>query len=269
MGSSLSTLAYQIEPDYYNYTGSYSSTISTACDSYTLSFTPMTQAEIQEVQFWERVDREDASYDDYWTQDFLLDYQGENPRKYLLLFGSADKRRFASKEEADASMTTISVPVWKLSNGVKTPSTMSLTVHTALAQDVTDIFTEIYNDSEQFPIHDVGGYSWREATGRRRQPPIPSAPTVRWYVSLLSMAGAGAEMPGNGIPTSPMAITTICTSPIWAAEVHTLFMCRLGGFIASSTAQFSPVGTSHFQARPRQNFYCFFFRKLDTCPEVW
>lgn len=145
MGSSLSTLAYHIEPDYYNYTGSYSSTISTACDSYTLSFTPMTQAEIQEVQFWERVDRGEASYDDYWTHDFLLDYQGENPRKYLLLFGSADKRRFASKEEADASMTTISVPVWKLSNGVKTPSTMSLTVHTALAQDVTDIFTEIYN----------------------------------------------------------------------------------------------------------------------------
>ena len=164
MGSSLSTLAYQIEPDYYNYTGSYSSTISTACDSYTLSFTPMTQAEIQEVQFWERVDRREASYDDYWTQDFLLDYQGENPRKYLLLFGSADKRRFASKEEADASMTTISVPVWKLSNGVKAPSTMSLTVHTALAQDVTDIFTEIYNDSEQFPIHDVGGYSWRGDT---------------------------------------------------------------------------------------------------------
>lgn len=124
----------------------------------------MTQAEIQEVQFWERVDRGEASYDDYWTQDFLLDYQGENPRKYLLLFGSADKRRFASKEEADASMTTISVPVWKLSNGVKAPSTMSLTVHTALAQDVTDIFTEIYNDLEQFPIHDVGGYSWRGDT---------------------------------------------------------------------------------------------------------
>lgn len=61
-------------------------------------------------------------------------------------------------------MTTVTVPVWKLSNGVKTPSTMSLTVHAALAQDVTEIFTEIYNDPEQFPIHDVGGYSWRGDT---------------------------------------------------------------------------------------------------------
>ena len=165
VGDSLSSLAYQIEPDYYNYTGNYSTTISTACDRYTLSFTPMTQAEIQEIQFWERVDRGEASYDDYWTQDFLLRYQGENPRKYLLLFGSADQRRFASREEAEASMTTITVPVWKLSSsGAKTSSTMSLTIHTALAQDVTDIFTEIYNDPEQFPIHDVGGYSWRGDT---------------------------------------------------------------------------------------------------------
>lgn len=167
VGDSLSYLAYQVEPGYYNYDGSYVTSISTACDVYTLDFAPMTQAEIQEAQFWEKVDRGEASYDDYWTQDFLLGYQGENPRKYLLLFGSQDKRRFSSKEEAEAAMTTITVPVWKLSNGVKTPSTMSLTVHAALAQDVTEIFTEIYNDPEQFPIHDVGGYSWRgdSATG--------------------------------------------------------------------------------------------------------
>ena len=164
VGDSLSYLAYQMEPGYYNYDGSYVTSISTACDVYTLDFAPMTQAEIQEAQFWEKVDRGEASYDDYWTQDFLLGYQGENPRKYLLLFGSQDKRRFSSKEEADAAMTTITVPVWKLSNGVKTPSTMSLSVHAALAQDVTEIFTEIYNDPEQFPIHDVGGYSWRGDT---------------------------------------------------------------------------------------------------------
>lgn len=157
VGDSLSYLAYQVEPGYYNYDGGYGTSISTACDVYTLDFAPMTQAEIQEAQFWEKVDRGEASYDDYWTQDFLLGYQGENPRKYLLLFGSQDKRRFSSKEEAEAAMTTITVPVWKLSNGVKTPSTMSLTVHAALAQDVTEIFTEIYNDPEQFPIHALGG----------------------------------------------------------------------------------------------------------------
>ena len=37
----------------------------------------------------------------------------------------------------------------------------------ALAEDVKEIFTEIYNDPERFPIHDVGGYAWRgdSATG--------------------------------------------------------------------------------------------------------
>ena len=37
----------------------------------------------------------------------------------------------------------------------------------ALAEDVKEIFTGIYNDPERFPIHDVGGYTWRgdSATG--------------------------------------------------------------------------------------------------------
>ena len=166
VGGDVSSVLFTTDVGSYSYTG-YGLYVSSACDTYTLSFRPMTQAELDRKAFWEKVDRGEASYDDYWLQDFLLCEQGENPRKHLLLFGSEDKRRFASKEEADASMTTVTVPVWKLSNGVKTPSTMSLTVHAALAQDVTEIFTEIYNDPEQFPIHDVGGYSWRgdSATG--------------------------------------------------------------------------------------------------------
>ena len=64
-------------------------------------------------------------------------------------------------------MATITVPVWKLSNGQKVSSTMSLTIHAALAEDVKEIFTEIYNDPEQFPIANLGGYAWRgdSATG--------------------------------------------------------------------------------------------------------
>ena len=65
-------------------------------------------------------------------------------------------------------MTTVSFPVWKLSSdGSKVGSTLSVTVHAAIAQDVVDIFTEIYNDPEQFPIYSVGGYAWRgdSATG--------------------------------------------------------------------------------------------------------
>ena len=166
----LSSLANGLDVGYYVYdydreTASYT---STACDSYTLYFRPMTGAEIQEEQFWEKVDRGEATAEDYFLQDFWLQYPDENPRKYLLLFGSEDKRRFDSEEEAAAAMTTVSFPVWKLSSdGSKVGSTLSVTVHAAIAQDVVDIFTEIYNDPEQFPIYSVGGYAWRgdSATG--------------------------------------------------------------------------------------------------------
>ena len=141
--------------------------VSTACDTYTLHYDPKTEAEIQEDNFWNMVSQGQASYEDYLQQDFWLTYQGENPRKLMLLFGDTNKRRFASREEAEAGMTTVTVPVWKLSNGQKVSSTLSVSIHAAIAQDVVDIFTEIYNDPEQFPIKDLGGYSWRgdSATG--------------------------------------------------------------------------------------------------------
>ena len=44
-------------------------------------------------------------------QDFWLRKLDENPRKHLLLFGSADKRRFSSRVEAEQHMATVTVPV--------------------------------------------------------------------------------------------------------------------------------------------------------------
>ena len=40
-------------------------------------------------------------------------------------------------------------------------------IHQALADDVVKIFTEIFQDPEQFPFKEVGGYNWRgdNATG--------------------------------------------------------------------------------------------------------
>ena len=127
----------------------------------------LTGAEIQEEQFWEKVERGEAAYEDYYKQDFWLNFQGDNARKHILLFGDESKSRFASQEEAAAAMTTVTVPVWQLSGGEKVSSTLTLSVHAALAEDVKEIFTEIYNDPERFPIHDVGGYAWRgdSATG--------------------------------------------------------------------------------------------------------
>lgn len=69
---------------------------------------------------------------------------------------------FTSQAEAAAHMQTVEVPVWVLrSDGTKTASKRSLTVNENLASDVVKIFTEIFNDPSQFPIKNVGGFSWR------------------------------------------------------------------------------------------------------------
>ena len=69
--------------------------------------------------------------------------------------------RYDSDEEAKSHMASVEVPVWRLRGNSKTPGTLNLTVNAALAEEVKAIFTEIYNDPEQFPISDGGGYSWR------------------------------------------------------------------------------------------------------------
>lgn len=102
-----------------------------------------------------------------WDGDPQLCELGENQAKYQLLFGSVSKRRFVNEAEAEAAMTEVEVPCWKLSSGEKVSSAMTLTIHAAVAEDVLAIFTEIYNDPEQFPFLDAGGYDWRgdKATG--------------------------------------------------------------------------------------------------------
>ena len=164
VGDSLYSAVYGVDVGYYRYGEQAVEQVSSFCDTYTLSYQPMSEAEIREEQFWESMEQGTATWEDYYLQDFWLTYQGENPRKCLLLFGDQNKRRFADRAEAEAAMTTVVVPVWKLYDGQKAASTMSLTVHSAIADDVVDIFTEIYNDPEQFPIRDIGGYAWRGDT---------------------------------------------------------------------------------------------------------
>lgn len=80
--------------------------------------------------------------------------------KYRRVF--PDGTPFKKKEDADVNMATVQVPVWHLNgNGTKTSSKIELVVNANLAADVVKIFTEIFEDAEQFPIKNVGGYSWR------------------------------------------------------------------------------------------------------------
>lgn len=69
-----------------------------------------------------------------------------------------------TKEEADALVTEVTVPVWRLKNGRKVSGKATLYVHNAIADKVKLVFEEIYNGAERFPIKDVGAYSWRGGT---------------------------------------------------------------------------------------------------------
>ncbi len=67
-----------------------------------------------------------------------------------------------TKDEADALMVEVTVPVWRMkSDGAKYDSQIKVTVHSAIADKVVAVFTEIFNGEEKFPIKDLGGYSWR------------------------------------------------------------------------------------------------------------
>ncbi len=66
-----------------------------------------------------------------------------------------------TKEEADALMVSVTVPVWRLSGDKKVASTATFSIHKDIAEKVKLVFDDIFNGPEQFPIRDVGGYAWR------------------------------------------------------------------------------------------------------------
>ena len=94
-----------------------------------------------------------------------LAYRGETYQSRCnRIFGSSTFRRFTSAAEAEKYMVTIQIPVWKLnSSGKKYSSTATLKVHKKIAPTVKQIFKEIYQSDERFPIKDIGGYGWRGA----------------------------------------------------------------------------------------------------------
>lgn len=80
--------------------------------------------------------------------------------KMAFVFGTGGTF-FATPEIAEAAMTQISIPVWRLNSGKKTEGKAYVTVNRNLAAIYTTIFIEIFNGSEKFPISDVGSYAWR------------------------------------------------------------------------------------------------------------
>lgn len=99
------------------------------------------------------------------SSDEFMVMQGNNPIKYTAVYGSVDAVRYASSEEALLHMVNITVDVWTLtSSGSKVPGKRTIMVHSALAEVFAQVFNEIYEGVEQFPIKDVHGYAWRSSS---------------------------------------------------------------------------------------------------------
>jgi hypothetical protein len=92
-----------------------------------------------------------------------LAYYGETfAQKCKRVFGTVSYKRYASENTAKKYMTTITVNVWDFdAKGNKVTKQKTIMVHKNLALTVEQIFKEIYEGTEKFPIKSVGGFSWR------------------------------------------------------------------------------------------------------------
>ena len=153
--------------------------VTVARNRYALRFAPLTQAEIEEREAEAQYRSGQISYEEYMQKDFWLKKLGSNERKRALIYGAEytetieteegpqtvtrTEISYGSAEEAASHMVWVEVPVWRLRGQTKTPGTMNIQINAALAEELKAIFTEIYNDAEQFPFDEsAGGYSWRE-----------------------------------------------------------------------------------------------------------
>lgn len=112
----------------------------------------------------------DMNFNALYSIEEQLVMLGNNPAKYALIFGDETAERYQTAEEALTHMVKITVDVWVLnSDGTKSTGKRSLTVHAALAETFTNVFKEIYEGDEKFPIKNIGGYAWRSsATSEHR-----------------------------------------------------------------------------------------------------
>lgn len=112
----------------------------------------------------------DMNFNALYSIEEQLVMLGNNPAKVALIFGDETAERYQTAEEALTHMVKITVDVWVLnSDGTKSTGKRSLTVHAALAETFMNVFKEIYEGDEKFPIKNIGGYAWRSsATSEHR-----------------------------------------------------------------------------------------------------
>lgn len=97
-----------------------------------------------------------------------------NNERYQYLLGTNYKaytignppEGYKSAAQAIKNMTTITVPVWKMTaSGAKYSSTMQLTINKKLEESCRIIFEEIYELDMKFPFKTLTGYQYRKVGG--------------------------------------------------------------------------------------------------------
>lgn len=141
------------------------------------------QALIMATRFCTAFEEEKDTTPDDPTTDPWVDpnpsYPQTDAEKMELVYGVGGQK-YQTAEEAEANMVEIAVPVWRLqADGTKTSDTAYLQVNYNLASIYEAVFEEIYNGDEQFPIKDVGCYSWR--TGEHSQ---GTAVDINWEENM-------------------------------------------------------------------------------------
>lgn len=145
--------------------------------------------------FAEESDNTSDNTTDSWDDpDPDLTLPQTDEEKWALVYG-ASTEKYQTAEEAEANIVEVAVPVWRLqSDGTKTAGTAYIEVNRSLAPIVEDIFEEIFNGDEQFPIKNVGGYSWR--TGEHSQ---GTAIDINWEENMEATINAdGSLTPTTG-----------------------------------------------------------------------
>lgn len=139
-------------------------------------------------------------YPPFWSFPFDLWAVDQTEQQKMEQVYGVGGEKYQTEEEAQAHMVEIAVPVWRLQpNGTKTSGTAYLEVNANLAAICKEIFEEIYNGEERFPIKNVGGYSWRP--GEHAQ---GTAIDINWEENMEATINEdGSLTPTTGTHWSP------------------------------------------------------------------
>lgn len=118
-----------------------------------------------------------------------------NEARRQLLFGDSSKTYYAKGDSTGTHIVSITVKTWDInSSGAKYTRRWSLQVNAVVAREVKAIFDYIYNDSEKFPIHALGGFRTGDTMRHSWGCAIDINPTENYYINYKT----GQTVPSSG-----------------------------------------------------------------------